>query len=57
MLAAIKQIGMFKLYSAALRSFIVVQEGGAINNLYLAFGDKAKTVNLKIPLAFIIGDN
>ena len=28
-----------------------------MDNLYLALGDKAKIVNLKIPLAFIIGDN
>ena len=57
MLAAIKQIRMFKLYSAALRSFIVAQEGAAMDNWDLAVGDKAKIVNLNIPLAFIIGDN
>ena len=28
-----------------------------MNNIYLQLGDKAKYVNLKIPLAFIIGDN
>ena len=57
MSAAIKQICMFKLYNAALRTFIEAQEGGAMDNLYLALEDKARIVNLKIPLAFIIGNN
>lgn len=55
--AAVKQIRMFKLYAAGLRSFIDAQKDGAMDNLYLVLGNKAKIVNLKIPLAFIIGDN
>ncbi len=55
--AAVKLIHLFKLYSVALQSFTEVQQQGAMDNIYLALGDKAKIVNLKIPLAFIIGDN
>lgn len=41
----------------AIKSFIDAQQEGAMNDIYLVLGDKAKYVNLKIPLAFIIGDN
>ena len=41
----------------ALKSFIEAQQPGAMNNSYLVLGDKAKYVNLMIPLSFIIGDN
>jgi hypothetical protein len=55
--APVKLIRLFKLFSVALQSFIDAQQPGAMDNVYLALGDKAKYVNLKIPLAFIIGDN
>jgi hypothetical protein len=55
--ASIKQLRLFKLYSVALQSFVEAQQDGAMDNIYLALGDKAKVVTLKIPLAFIIGDN
>ena len=55
--AAVKQIRLFKLFSVALKSFIEAQQSGAMDNIYLVLGDKSKYVNLKIPLAFIIGDN
>ena len=55
--AAVKQIRLFKLFHAGIKSFIEAQQPGALNNIYLPLGDKAKHVNLKIPLAFIIGDN
>ncbi len=41
----------------ALKSFIAAQQPGALDNSYLVLGDRAKYVNLMIPLAFIIGDN
>lgn len=55
--APVKLIRLFKLYSVALQSFIAAQQAGAMDDIYLALGDKAKFVNMKIPLAFIIGDN
>ena len=55
--ASLKLIRLFKLYSVALKSFIDAQQNGAMDNIYLVLGDKAKVVTLKIPLAFIIGDN
>ncbi len=55
--AAVKQIRLFKLFNAGIQSFIEAQQPEALNNIYLQLGDKAKYVNLKIPLAFIIGDN
>jgi hypothetical protein len=57
MAASVKLLRLFKLFSVALSSFIAAQQDGAMDNIYLALGDKAKHVNLKIPLAFIIGDN
>jgi hypothetical protein len=55
--APVKLIWLFKLYSIALKSFIEVQQDGSIDYLYLALGDKAKYVAMKVSLAFIIGDN
>ena len=55
--AAVKQIRLLKLFNAGIQSFIEAQQPEALNNIYLQLGDKAKYVNLKIPLAFIIGDN
>ena len=57
MAPALKLFRLFKLYSFALKSFIAAQQDGAMDNIYLVLGDKAKHVNMKIPLAFIIGDN
>jgi hypothetical protein len=48
MLAAVKQIHLFRLYNTVLQSFITVQQGEAMDDMYLALGDKAKIVNLKI---------
>jgi hypothetical protein len=55
--APVKLIRLFKLYSVALQSFIDAQQDGSMDNIYLVLGDKAKYVTMKIPLAFIIGDN
>jgi hypothetical protein len=55
--APVKLIRLFKLYSVALQSFIDAQKDGSMDNIYLVLGDKAKYVTMKIPLAFIIGDN
>ena len=41
----------------ALSSFVASQEPGAMDDVYLQLADKAKEVNMRIPLAFIIGDN
>ena len=57
MSAPLKQIRLFKLFSVAIQSFIDAQKEGAMDDVYLVLGDKAKSVILRIPLAFIIGDN
>ena len=57
MSAQVKLIRLFKLFSVALKSFIEAQQPGAMDNSYLVLGDRAKYVNLWIPLSFIIGDN
>ena len=57
MAASVKQLRLFKLFSVALKSYIEAQQDGAMDNIYLVLGGKAKFVILKIPLAFIIGDN
>ena len=55
--AAIKQMRLFKLFHAGIKSFVEAQHTSALNNIYLQLGNKAKYMDLKIPLAFIIGDN
>jgi hypothetical protein len=55
--ASLKQVRLFKLFSVALQSFIDAQQDGAMDHTYLVIGSKAKFVNMKIPLSFIIGDN
>ena len=55
--ASVKQIRLFKLFSVAIQSFIDAQQEGSMDNVYLVLGGKAKYVILKIPLAYIIGDN
>jgi hypothetical protein len=55
--AAVKQARLFKLFHAAIQSFVAAQQPGAMDDIYLPLGDKAKDVMLVIPLAFIIGDN
>ena len=57
MAASVKQLRLFKLFSVALKSYIEAQQDGAMDNIYLVLGGKAKFVILKIPFAFIIGDN
>jgi hypothetical protein len=57
MKAPVKLIRLFKLYSVALQSFKQAQQSGVMKEIYLVIGDKAKYVDMKIPLAFIIGDN
>lgn len=52
-----KQYRLFQLYEVGLASFIKAQQPGAMNSVYLQLAEKAKEVNLLIPLAFIIGDN
>lgn len=44
------------MFEKVLQSFIEAQAPGALNNFQLTLGTHVKTVNLKIPLAFIIGD-
>ena len=55
--ASVKQLRLFKLFSVGIKSFIDAQKEGALDNVYLVLGDKAKFVILKIPLVYIIGDN
>ena len=43
-------------YETVLQSFIEAQKDGALDGVPLTLGNKTKTVNLKVPLAFIIGD-
>ena len=39
-----------------MQSFKLAQQHGALDNIELRLGDYTKMVNLKVPLAFIIGD-
>ena len=48
---------MFQLFEAGLSSFEAAQQPGAMDNVYLQLAEKAKEVNMCIPLAFIVGDN
>jgi hypothetical protein len=52
-----KQFRIFQLYEAGLANFIQAQQPGSMKDVYLRLGDKGKTVNMLVPLAFIIGDN
>ena len=45
-----------QLYEIVLQSFKQAQQAGALNNVELTLGSCTKMVNLKVPLAFIIGD-
>ena len=45
-----------QLYGAAIKDLIRTQSDGSLNNIEFHLGSKHKTVNLKIPLMFIIGD-
>ena len=42
-------------YETVLHSFIEAQKDGALDGVPLTLGNKTRTVNLKVPLAFIIG--
>ena len=48
---------MQQLYSAALYSLKIAQSPGHLDQVELKLGSTSKTVNLKIPVMFIIGDN
>ena len=45
-----------QLYAAVLKSFQKAQEPGQLDGCKLILGKKIKKVNLKVPLAFIIGN-
>ena len=45
-----------QLYEIVLQSFKQAQKDGELDNVELRLGDQIKMVNLKVPLAFIIGD-
>ena len=45
-----------QLYEIVLQSFKQAQQDSALDNVELRLGDHTKMVNLKVPLAFIIGD-
>ena len=40
-----------------LASFVAAQQPGSMDDVYLQLAEKAKVVNMFIPLAFIVGDN
>ena len=44
------------LYDAVLHTFKEAQKDNALKDFKLTLGNKTKLVNLKVPLAFIIGD-
>jgi hypothetical protein len=48
-LAAVKQIQLFELFNASLKSCVDAQQTDVLNNVYLPLGDKAKYINLMIP--------
>ena len=45
-----------QLFEIVLQSFRQAQQDGALDNVELKLGNHIKMVNLKVPLAFIIGD-
>ena len=53
----IKTLRLQQLYNAALQNLKQIQSDESLNNIELRLDDKSKTVNLKIPIMFIIGDN
>ena len=46
-----------QLYEAAQFDLKQTQSNGSLDNIELKLGDKVKTVNSKIPVMYIIGDN
>ena len=46
-----------QLYKAALFDLKQTQSNGSLDNIELQLGGKVKTVNLKIPVMYIIDDN
>ena len=52
----LKSLQLNILFDTVLQSFRVAQKEGALSNVPLTLGDQTKLVNLKVPLAFIIGD-
>ena len=54
--SVLKSIRLNMLFDTVLQSYCAAQSNGALDNSPLTLGNKTKTVNLKVPLAFIIGD-
>jgi hypothetical protein len=52
-----KPFRLLLLFEVGLAIFVAVQQPGAMDDVYLQLADKAKEVNMCIPLTFIIGDN
>jgi len=52
----LKSIRENSMFDIVLQSFQQAQQVGALNDVPLRLGNKTKVVNLKVPLAFIIGD-
>lgn len=55
MSSEIKSVRLNMLFDIVLQSFRIAQRPGALK-VPLTLGDQTKVVNLKVPLAFIIGD-
>ena len=54
--SSLKSLHLNILYDTMLQSFCTAQCQNALNNIPLTLGNKTKNVNLKILLAFIVGD-
>jgi hypothetical protein len=52
----VKSYRMHQMLEVILQSFKEAQSNGSLNNFSLKLGNLRKTVNLKVPLFFIIGD-
>ena len=46
-----------QLYEVALFDLKLTKSNGSLDNIELQLGGKVKTINLKIPVMYIIGDN
>jgi len=56
MSSSLKSVRANILFDTVLQTFREAQKKGALIDIPLQLGNKTKTVNLKIPLAYIIGD-
>ena len=52
----LKYTRLHKILEAILRSFAAAQNNDTLNAISIKFGSTSKTVNLKVPCFFIIGD-